>query len=365
MTSAGAEPAGRAVGRAQLGAARVPRPSGRRARSRPQHLVVLPPRPAALPAVPGGIGRTAVGDITATDVSDYLATLRMGSDGHPALAASSAARAVVAARGWHRFLLAEGAVGADASRDVRPPAPARRLPKALPVDTVTALLDAASGTDPRGLRDRALLELLYATGARISEAVGLDVDDVDDLGRTVDGPGGSRWCRSCGCAARDPRSDWCRSGPTRSRPCRPILCAAGPPRRGRPQGRPAGERCSSTTAAAGCPGRAPGRCCRTPPSGPASGSGTTFRRHLAAHSAALLRHPSAGGRRRRPVGPGTARARLGHHHADLHAGHGRIAARGLRDLAPAGSVGAPGDRCFFGCLTTSRPADAVGRPEQP
>jgi integrase/recombinase XerD len=99
---------------------------------------------------------------------------------------------VVAARGWHRFLLAEGAVGADASRDVRPPAPARRLPKALPVDTVAALLDAASGTDPRGLRDRALLELLYATGARISEAVGLDVDDVDDLGRTVDGAAGSQ-----------------------------------------------------------------------------------------------------------------------------------------------------------------------------
>ena len=137
-------------------------------------------------------GRTTVDQITPTDVSDYLASLRMGSDGLPALAASSAARAVVAARGWHRFLLAEGAVGADASRDVRPPAPARRLPKALPVDTVAALLDAASGTDPRGLRDRALLELLYATGARISEAVGLDVDDVDDLGRTVDGAAGSQ-----------------------------------------------------------------------------------------------------------------------------------------------------------------------------
>ena len=90
---------------------------------------------------------------------------------------------MVAARGWHRFLLAEGTVSADASRDVHPPAPARRLPKALPVGTITALLEAASGDDPRGLRDRALLELLYATGARISEAVGLDVDDVDDLGR--------------------------------------------------------------------------------------------------------------------------------------------------------------------------------------
>ena len=130
-------------------------------------------------------GRTRVDEITSADVSEFLATLRMGSDGHPALAASSAARAVVAARGWHRFLLAEGTVTADASRDVHPPAPAKRLPKALPVGTITALLEAASGDDPRGLRDRALLELLYATGARISEAVGLDVDDVDDLGRSV------------------------------------------------------------------------------------------------------------------------------------------------------------------------------------
>ena len=135
-------------------------------------------------------GRTSVAEITASDVSDFLVALRTGSTDHPPLAASSAARAVVAARGWHRFLLAEGTVQADPSRDVHPPAPARRLPKALPVATITALLDAASGTDPRGLRDRALLELLYATGARISEAVGLDVDDVDELGRPVtDGTG--------------------------------------------------------------------------------------------------------------------------------------------------------------------------------
>lgn len=64
---------------------------------------------------------------------------------------------------------------------MHPPQPARRLPKALPVATITTLLEAADGQHPGGLRDRALLELLYATGARISEAVGLDVDDVDAL----------------------------------------------------------------------------------------------------------------------------------------------------------------------------------------
>jgi len=136
-------------------------------------------------------GRSTVEQITTSDVTDYLAALRTGSQGHPALAASSAARAVVAARGWHRFLVAEGTVTADASRDVHPPAPPRRLPKALPVASITALLEAASGDDPRGLRDRALLELLYATGARISEAVGLDVDDVDALARSIEAPGGT------------------------------------------------------------------------------------------------------------------------------------------------------------------------------
>jgi integrase/recombinase XerD len=63
---------------------------------------------------------------------------------------------------------------------VRPPTPARRLPKAVPVESVVALIEAAGAVEgPRGLRDRALLELLYGTGARISEAVGLAVDDVD------------------------------------------------------------------------------------------------------------------------------------------------------------------------------------------
>lgn len=130
-------------------------------------------------------GRGRVADVTAADVSAFLVCLRTGADGRPPLAASSAARAVVAARGWHRFLLNEGAADADPSRDVHPPTPARRLPKALPVDSVIRLLDAAGSADPdgpRGLRDRALLELLYATGARISEVVGLDVDDID-LGR--------------------------------------------------------------------------------------------------------------------------------------------------------------------------------------
>jgi integrase/recombinase XerD len=109
----------------------------------------------------------------------------MPGDGSQGLAASSAARALVAARGWHRHLVLEGITPTDPSRDVHPPATAKRLPKALTVSEVGALLDAAATDDPRGLRDRALLEFLYATGARISEAVGLDLDDLDDVSGVV------------------------------------------------------------------------------------------------------------------------------------------------------------------------------------
>jgi integrase/recombinase XerD len=114
------------------------------------------------------------------DVSAFLVALREGDEEHPPLAANSAARAVVAVRGFHRFLLREGLVTVDAARGVRPPSPPKRLPKAISVQEVEALL-AAAGADetPRALRDQALLELLYGCGARISEAVGLDVDDLD------------------------------------------------------------------------------------------------------------------------------------------------------------------------------------------
>jgi integrase/recombinase XerD len=123
-------------------------------------------------------GRTRIEDVTTTDVADYLAGLREGDPEHPPLAASSAGRAVVAVRGLHAFALAEGLTADDPARAIRPPVPPRRLPKAISVPDVARLLDAA-GLGPAALRDRALLELLYATGARISEAVGLDVDDLD------------------------------------------------------------------------------------------------------------------------------------------------------------------------------------------
>ncbi|MFD1719231.1 site-specific tyrosine recombinase XerD [Georgenia deserti] len=127
-----------------------------------------------------GRGRDDMASVTESDVVAFAEAIRTGSDGGTVLAPSSAARTVTAVRGWHRFALAEGVTASDPSAAVKPPPTSRRLPKAVPVEQVEALLEAASvGEGAVPLRDRALLEVLYGTGARISEAVGLSVDDLD------------------------------------------------------------------------------------------------------------------------------------------------------------------------------------------
>ena len=137
----------------------------------------------------GALGVGDLADVTQNQVSGFLVALREGGDDHPPLAASSAARSLIAVRGLHRFAAAEGVADVDVAREVRPPAPAKRLPKALPVEQVIALLEAAGGESdadtPSRLRDRAMLELLYSCGARISEVTALDVDDIDVESRSV------------------------------------------------------------------------------------------------------------------------------------------------------------------------------------
>ncbi len=119
-------------------------------------------------------------EVTQDDVTAFLMELRDGGEGRVPLSAASAARSLVAVRGLHRFLHAEGCTPGNPGADVAPPRPVQRLPKAISTEEVERLLAAASvGDTPVSLRDRALLELLYGSGARISEAVGLDVDDVD------------------------------------------------------------------------------------------------------------------------------------------------------------------------------------------
>jgi len=130
-----------------------------------------------------------VEDVDAVDeatVSSFLMRLREGDSDHPPLSATSAGRTVVAVRGFHKFCVSDGLARSDPAAGVRPPTPARRLPKALPLADVESILDAAgSAGTTLALRDRALLEVLYGTGARISEAVGLDVDDLDRVESTV------------------------------------------------------------------------------------------------------------------------------------------------------------------------------------
>jgi integrase/recombinase XerD len=130
-------------------------------------------------------GKTGLSDITPADVAEFLASLREGDEEHTALALSSAARAVIAVRGLHAFAAAQGLADTDPAREVAPPSPPRRLPKAIEVGEVERLLEAAGpgpgdpSADARLLRDRALLEFLYGTGARISEATGLDIDELE------------------------------------------------------------------------------------------------------------------------------------------------------------------------------------------
>ncbi len=163
--------------------------------------------------------------ITETTVTDFLVRLREGDAVHPPLGAASAARTVVAVRGFHKFAVADGLAALDPAAAVKPPSPAKRLPKALPLGDVEAILEAAGapGT-PLALRDRALLEVLYGTGARISEAVGLDVDDVDVAGEDdtvlLAGKGGKERIVPIGSYARDAVSAYLVRG-------RPALSAEG------------------------------------------------------------------------------------------------------------------------------------------
>jgi integrase/recombinase XerD len=138
-----------------------------------------------------GIDDPAV--IDPATLTGYAASLSEGvPDRYPPLAQSSAARALAAVRGLHKFAAEEGVTEQNPAAQIRPPKPPRRLPKALPLDAVQALLSAPGNETPLALRDTALLELLYGTGGRISEVVGLDVDELSGLLEQPDEVGGLR-----------------------------------------------------------------------------------------------------------------------------------------------------------------------------
>lgn len=170
-------------------------------------------------------GVTDVVAVTAELVAGFSTWLREESQGRPGLAASSAARAVVAVRSFHRFAVSDGITGVDPAARVAPPRQGSRLPKALSIEQLQALLEAPDRTTPKGLRDAALLELLYATGARVSEIVTLDVDDVThqlddpDRGLRLFGKGRKEREVPLGSYARQAIGDYLVRG-------RPVLIAA-------------------------------------------------------------------------------------------------------------------------------------------
>lgn len=120
-----------------------------------------------------GIGDTA--EVTPAVIDRFIGER---ASAEPPPASTSLARLQSSVRGWHRFLAREGIEVDDPSARLRPPKAPQRLPKALTIEQVERLLSAPSDEEALGIRDRALLELLYATGARVSEAIDLDVDDL-------------------------------------------------------------------------------------------------------------------------------------------------------------------------------------------
>lgn len=125
---------------------------------------------------------TDLARVTPALLSAFVVSLSAGGDedagGSAPLSPATVTRRTSTVRGLHRFLFEEGLLEEFAGRGVRTPKKAQRLPKALTIEEVTALLEATGGDDPVALRDRALLELLYASGARVSEVADLDLDDL-------------------------------------------------------------------------------------------------------------------------------------------------------------------------------------------
>lgn len=169
-------------------------------------------------------GLAGPADASRDDLAAFVAWLRSrdGAGGKP-YADSTVARTLVAVRGLHKFLVTEGLAADDPARELAGPRGEQPLPKALSLAEVERLLEAPTGDSPGALRDRAMLELLYACGLRISELVGLDADDVDTDERVVRvrGKGGRERFVPLGRVAAAAADDWRVRG-------RPALEPAGP-----------------------------------------------------------------------------------------------------------------------------------------
>lgn len=118
--------------------------------------------------------RKAPQEVVREDIRRFL-----GMEREAGLASATAARRLVALRTFYRFLILEKLVESDPTENIESPRPVKRLPSYLTPEEVDRLLAAPDGASPRGLRNRAMLEVLYATGLRISELVGLTTERVN------------------------------------------------------------------------------------------------------------------------------------------------------------------------------------------
>jgi integrase/recombinase XerD len=157
------------------------------------------------------------------DIAAFLSELASGTAERPPVAAATLARKVAALRSFYRHLRREGALEHDPTADLRGPRKTRTLPRVLTREEVTRLLGEPRGADPRALRDRALLEVMYACGLRASEAIGLElaVVDLDEGVLCARGKGAKERLVPIGRQAVGALRAYCRSG-------RPALIGARP-----------------------------------------------------------------------------------------------------------------------------------------
>ena len=280
----------------------VPRPSRRRTRAVRR---TRSPRTGAISAATSAFCAkrdiVAPEDVDESTIRSFVASISASTwgDEERPYSARSVARALSSVRSFHRFLLREGAIDRDPASAVVQPKLPRSLPHPLAVDEVVRLLEAPDVATPVGLRDRAILEVLYGAGLRISELVGLDVDDVDlEEGFVrVLGKGGKEREVPLGAFARDAVTAYL----TRARPVFASKASRAALFLNQRGGRLTRQSCARLLAACvdGRRDRAPGH---------------------AAYAAPFLRHAPARRRRRRSRRAGAAGPRERGHHADLHVG---------------------------------------------
>ena len=174
-------------------------------------------------------GVSSLKEVNAQHLEAYVADLRRGFEGQKALSKASTSRALIVARGLHKFALFEGVIDVDVAAEVAPPTPAKHLPDSLSIEEVTRLIDSVPTGDVAtavDIRDKALLEMLYGTGARISEVLDLAVDDVADRPEilTVTGKGSKQRLVPLGSHARGAIEEYLvRARPQLSRGKTPAL----------------------------------------------------------------------------------------------------------------------------------------------